>query len=255
MAKAVPADLTKRRLRQEPNDSANHQTRAQFKQCALAIQYGMGVYSLARSIRGSYQKAQHLLLLHRGLYRKFWKWLDATVNHVLLHRHIDTRLGWRLHLDAEPNSRSLANFPCQANGAEMMRVAAIMMNERGVPACCPVHDAFLVEGEVERPDDIVAAARKAMGDASEIILDGFRLDTDVDLVSYPERYQDKKRGHKIWATVCDILDRIEVERGKSVGTTLRFSVQAQREMRGTGIFFTYLNNSVMCSTYDISISQ
>ena len=34
------------------------------------------------------------------------------------------------------------NFPMQAGGAEMMRIAAIAATEAGIEVCCPVHDAF-----------------------------------------------------------------------------------------------------------------
>jgi hypothetical protein len=36
------------------------------------------------------------------------------------------------------------NWPMQANGAEMMRIAAMAATEAGIEVCAPVHDAFLI---------------------------------------------------------------------------------------------------------------
>ena len=38
----------------------------------------------------------------------------------------------------------------QANGAEMMRLAAIAATEAGIEVCAPVHDAFLIAAPLSR---------------------------------------------------------------------------------------------------------
>ena len=43
--------------------------------------------------------------------------------------------------------------------------------------------------------------------AGEIVLDGFKLRTDVYKISYPERYMDI-RGAKMWKEVMGLLDDI-----------------------------------------------
>src|ERR1700681_106886 len=58
-----------------------------------------------------------------------------------------TVFGWRRRIGREPNPRSLMNFPMQANGAEMMRIAAIAGTEAGIEVCAPVHDAFLIAAD------------------------------------------------------------------------------------------------------------
>ena len=46
-----------------------------------------------------------------------------------------------------------------------------------------------------------------MAEASAIVLDGFRLNSDADVIRYPDRYSDE-RGAKMWETVTGILDHI-----------------------------------------------
>ena len=67
----------------------------------------------------------------------------------------------------------MLNFPMQANGAEMMRLAACLATERGIEVCAPVHDAFLICAPLDRIEADVAAMRAAMDEAARAVLDGF----------------------------------------------------------------------------------
>ena len=78
--------------------------------------------------------------------------------------------------ELESNPRSLRNFPMQANGADMMRLAACLATERGIEVCATVHDAFLIIAPLERLEEDVARMRAAMAEASRIVLGGFELD-------------------------------------------------------------------------------
>jgi hypothetical protein len=113
-ARAVPEDATKQ---------THGPTRELYKQCVLAIQYGMGEKSLAARIGQPPVVARDLLRAHHDTYRDFWRWSDAAVDHAMLTSTLHTVFGWRIHVDENPNPRSLRNFPMQANGAEMLRLA------------------------------------------------------------------------------------------------------------------------------------
>jgi DNA polymerase I-like protein with 3'-5' exonuclease and polymerase domains len=198
-AGAVPEDATK--------DS--HSTeRNQFKACVLAVQYGMGEDSLAMRIGQPVLRARELLKLHRTTYRVFWEWSDAALDHAMLHGTLWTVFGWTIHVDDKPNPRSLRNFPMQANGAEMLRLACCLAVERGIRVCAPVHDALLIEAPLNSLDNAIAATRAAMAEASAIVLSGFRLNTDVEAFRYPARYRDK-RGTTMWETVWKIIEDLE----------------------------------------------
>src|SRR5262249_15869652 len=89
---------------------------------------------------------------------------------------------------------AIANFPMQANGAEMLRVACCLGVERGIEICAPVHDAVLIAAPIERIDEDVARMRAAMAEASRAVPNGFELGTDAKVVRYPARYMDERRG-------------------------------------------------------------
>lgn len=194
-ARAVPTGATKQSHLAE---------RERFKACTLAVQYGMGPESLARSIGQQTAEGRSLLALHRRTFPDYWRWSDAAVDHALCLGWLQTVFGWRLHVAGRPNARSIANFPMQANGAEMLRLACCLATERGLTVCAPVHDALLVEGPADGIGHTIAATQDAMREASRIVLDGFELRTDADVVTYPRRYMDK-RGRAMWETVLGLL--------------------------------------------------
>ena len=60
--------------------------------------------------------------------------------------------GWPIHIGENPNPRSLRNFPCQANGAEMLRLAACFATEQGIEVCALIHDAVLICAPLDQLD-------------------------------------------------------------------------------------------------------
>jgi hypothetical protein len=164
----------------------------------------MGVDSLALRIGQPRCIARDLLLAFRTTYQTCWRWMDAAVDTAMLTGSLHTVFGWHIHIGEKSNPRSLRNFPMQANGAEMMRLAACLATERGIEVCAPVHDAFLICAPLDRLDADIAAMRAAMAEASRVVLDGFELGTDVSVTRWPDRYMDP-RGAVMWERVMRLL--------------------------------------------------
>jgi hypothetical protein len=156
----------------------------------LGLGYGMGEEALAARIGKSKAHARALLQAHRSTYRRFWRWSDGAVNLALFRGKLHSRYGWQVHAGRDPNVRSLANFPCQAGAADMLRLAAELVVNAGVKLCATVHDAVLVEAPAG--DAAVSATRAAMARASALVLDGFELRTDVEVIAHPNRYRDRR---------------------------------------------------------------
>jgi DNA polymerase I len=210
-AGAIPNEMTNAEVRAHPKYNP---VRNLFKQTVLGLQYGMGWQSLSHRIGVPGVKSRELIQLHREAFPDFWRYSDAAVDHALLYNSIPTVMGWTQHLDDHPQPRSLRNFPMQANGAEMLRLAYCLATERGVQVCAPIHDAILVVAPIDQIERDVAIAREAMREASGVILGGFYLTTDEPkIVRYPDRYMDEERGRAMWDTVMRLIDRVEAENG------------------------------------------
>jgi hypothetical protein len=200
-AGAVPADATKQSHKAE---------RDQFKACVLAVQYGMAAKALALRINQPPIRARELLRLHRETYRVFWRWSDQMLDYAMLKGSIHTVFGWRVQVPQKANDRSLRNFPMQANGAEMLRLACCLATERGIEVCAPVHDAVLIAAPLDRLERDIASMEDAMREASREVLNGFELNTDKVVVGYPERYMDEG-GKPMWDKVMSLLDQQDAE--------------------------------------------
>ena len=144
-------------------------------------------------------------------YRRFWDWSDSVVASAVLTGSISTVFGWRLSVGADFNPRSVGNFPMQANGAEMLRLACCLATEAGINVCAPVHDAVLIEAPAERIDADVARLQALMASASSIVLGGvLPLGSDAKVVRWPDRYSDG-RGRLMWETVMRLVAEVEAE--------------------------------------------
>jgi DNA polymerase-1 len=114
------------------------------KICVLATLYGQGPYGLAIQLNIS-------PIVAKDLQRTFWRryptcaaWREGYVWTATARGYVETVFGWRARVSPGFNSRSIQNFPCQANSAEMLRLACDLGTEAGVLIAAPVHDAVLI---------------------------------------------------------------------------------------------------------------
>src|SRR5262249_27634773 len=227
LAGAVPADAT---------DKTHPAERSLFKQCVLATQYGQGAKALALRIArpglAAEMVARDLLAAHRRTFHKFWNWNERFVDTAMFRHEARAVFGWPARIVGEPNPRSVANFPMQANGAEMMRIACCLAIERGIEVCAPVHDAVLIAAPIARIEADVAAMRAAMAEASRAVLDGFELGTDEKTIHHPERYMDDRPGSREMGDRIGELVRDEERKAGETGMGSSRRCGGSRSMRG-----------------------
>jgi DNA polymerase I-like protein with 3'-5' exonuclease and polymerase domains len=187
--------------------------RSRFKALMLGVNYGMSEFGLARRLGIDVHEAQALLLAHSGAFPRFWRWIAWESSQARDQGTIMTRYGWTYRLQPFEKDTLLQNWPMQSHGSEMMRFAACFATERGIQVCGIVHDAFLIQAAANEIDHAVAAMREAMDAASRVVLDGFVLKTDVQIIRPGERYHDAD-GQRLWELVQKTLHDILVESGQ-----------------------------------------
>jgi hypothetical protein len=69
----------------------------------------------------------------------------------------------------------------------------------------PVHDALALEAEAGSIVEAVAETQECMARASEAVLGGFRLRSDVEIIRYPDRFRDE-RGVEFWGRIMATLE-------------------------------------------------
>ena len=172
----------------------------------LGMNYGMGVRSLAAGTGLSMIQAAALHRQLKKVYDPFQQWSRRVIDTGLLRRELTTYLGWRVAVVEGTKTTTLQNYPAQAHGAEILRLACSLIAEDGIQLCCPVHDAVLVEAPVDEIDDVVERTRALMTGASAMVLGGFEIRTDAQVVRYPDRYDPGKRGQQMWAQMVEFRE-------------------------------------------------
>ena len=56
----------------------------------------------------------------------------------MLSKSLSTVFGWSVRVTDATRSTMLRNFPMQANGAEMLRLACCFTTEAGIKVCAPI---------------------------------------------------------------------------------------------------------------------
>ena len=207
-ALALACGLTNDRNAKRWKD-ANPDVRQRMKALQLAINYGMGVPSLAKGLNRHPLIASTIIERHRQTYPRFWEWRAEMVRTAMLNRRTETVFGWPLYLSSSPNNRTLYNFPMQGNGAEMLRLAAWRLCEAGIVPNMLVHDGLLLELSNKEQ---VEQAKHIMREAGRDVCDGLEIGVDVDqMLEHGARYQDKRPvAKKMWATIMSTLQSVGV---------------------------------------------
>jgi hypothetical protein len=175
----------------------------------LGVQYGMSAYGMGQKASLHVLEAEDLLQRHKDVYHTFWKWAARNVNAGLAGIELHTVFGWKIRAGKgrDVKENTFLNWPMQANGAEMLRLACIALEEEGIRICAPVHDAILIEAPLNAIEDHVRHATSLMQKASEWVLGlGRQCRVDAEIVCCPDRYIDG-RGTDMWSFIQSRLGK------------------------------------------------
>ena len=185
-AKAVGA------VPQGATTTSHEAERDAYKIMLLSTQYGLSALTLAARLRIPDYEAHEMLAQHRSQFSRYWAWSDDYVQAAMQTGVVRTVFGWTYHvgLVGQTNVRSLRNWPIQACGSDVLRIACILAARHGIKLLAPVHDAVLIEAPIERIEADVKLMREIMRRASRIVLnaaiDGpYELRTDAKIIKYP----------------------------------------------------------------------
>ncbi len=192
----VPEDATKQ---------SHPVIRDAMKSTTLAVGYGMVAETLALRLGKSVSEAIHLLRLYDEAYPNFAKWRMENLDRALLGLTPTTRFGWTLRTNENTKPNTLRNWPIQSTGSEMLRLACCLATERGLMVCAPIHDALLLEDNIEDIEHSVLVLQDCMREASSIVLGNFTLDADSKVFSFPSHYYDA-RGAEMYTHILKLIN-------------------------------------------------
>jgi hypothetical protein len=194
-AGAVPVDAT---VKSHPSE------RSLYKRVILGVQYLIGPNGLGYKLGVTLHEAEDLLDHHHRIFWVFWRWSDAVSDYGQIYGELTATFGWRMRVSPSTSLRTLRNFPMQANGAEMLRLACVFAAEAGVSILSPVHDAVLIEAEEQEIEQAISLTQSAMQRASEMVLAGFPLRSEARIIRHPDRFHEE-RGSAMWQWLMESL--------------------------------------------------
>jgi DNA polymerase I len=177
----------------------------------------MTEFGLASRRGISVREAETLMLLHKNYYKQYWQWSRSIVERADLRGFIRTMFGWQLRVTDKTTERSLMNFPMQATGADMMRIACIALVEKGIKVCAILHDAFLIEASLAEIGAVTALAEGIMQETGYRML-GFPVGTEAKVIPYPYGYMDdvdrtkddkEAKAARMWDDINELMQAVQ----------------------------------------------
>ena len=80
----------------------------------------------------------------------------------------------------------------------ILHTACLLAERRGIEIVAPIHDAFVAQCDARDVEDVSAALDRVMRDASAVVLRGYELPTDCQII---RAAAFDKRGKAMWETV------------------------------------------------------
>jgi DNA polymerase-1 len=145
----------------------------------------------------------------RARFRVFEEFTARVADRAGLDLELSTSFDWRMRCPPGTNPRTIRNFPIQSSGSEILHTACILAERRKIRLVASVHDALMAEGPTGTIEETSAALDRVMRDASAIVLKGYRLGTDEQVIRRGERFFDD-RGQEMWNTVSRLAKLEEV---------------------------------------------
>ena len=190
--------------------------RKKCKESVLGGMYGLGAEALAYKHGISVAEARDLQAMVPRLYPVFDAWLKRVLNKARMGRTIYAALGWPIEIKGFDDRRgTYLNFPMQANGAEIMRLATIYIIDAGLELCAIIHDAFMILSPADRIDGDMSSLGECMRRASRVVLDGFELRLDPKVILHPHRYEADERSRQQWDDLIRRAEQREQQKWKS----------------------------------------
>jgi DNA polymerase-1 len=199
---------------------SHRELRDAIKPVSIGVSYGMTKHGVAAATSKSLMWAADRLARYHASYPVNTQWRHDVVTQALFDERIVSVLGWPMAVHVDTRRRTLMNFPMQAGGADMMRLAAIAAYEAGIHICAPVHDAFWIAAPLSELDDAIATMKGIMERAGREI-PGIPIPVEIAaVVRWPQCLGDVRKpdakGQAMWNEVKSLLRSGTLQRSQEM---------------------------------------
>lgn len=166
--------------------------RSIFKEVSLAVLMGMGPEAIGRKTGLGLPGGAELLRLHKRAFPTFWRWANQCLINAAAGANLETYFGLVYNPSSQHYSPGTArNFPIQAIGSDMLRIAVLLLAQEGVSIVATVHDSIVVECDEADADRVTPLVVAKMEEASRLCLhDKITVRVDAKRIDHPYHYPD-----------------------------------------------------------------
>ncbi len=159
--------------------------RKQVKQLLIAYLYGISVAGIAAKFQIEYELASQWTFDMGEILNPIENWLNKTTNQAFKQGEICS-LDWRMTVTPSSNRLSIRNWPIQAAGGDILRRACALLADDDISVIYRLHDAVMIEISEENYEKTIRQAEGLMQLASQKVLNGYKLKTEIEQIFLPK---------------------------------------------------------------------
>jgi hypothetical protein len=171
----------------EGTEKTHSPERDRCKPLLLGVLYKMSAEGLTARLKLSCHEGRALYRRLQQTFATYFAWAEAIVATTMAGHPLVTPLGWVLRPRPYADSpRSRVNFMAQATASDILRVACLLADARGLDIIMTVHDSILIQTPIAAIEEAAAILEAVMKEAAVLVLGelGTYMRVDLDKV-YP----------------------------------------------------------------------
>jgi DNA polymerase-1 len=197
MAGAITADTSEEEARR---------VRRAYKVLTLGRNYGMSFRSFWERSGVSHAAAARAWQFFLRRFNRLDRWQRQSLEQARQRGWMQTRWGWRAAVYPDTRPTALLNWPVQAAGADVLRMAVLRAAAEGFAVLAVAYDAMLVSVPEAGAEVLIAELQGIVEEAAEIST-GIRIRVGCQTIRPGERFLTEETRQE-WEKVMQALERV-----------------------------------------------
>ena len=208
LVKAVPQGATK---------GSHPKERKNYKTTLLACLYRQGPTNMSKRMNINIDYGTDYQVKIKNTFQDYFIFIKKLVDKTLIKGFCSTKYGFRYYLKpgADYNPRTFYNFPIQAHGSEMLRLALINLVEAGIEVNALIHDGIIIHLDRKKFRKQFIKAKKILEDASRKILNegkatNYYCPVDFQVFRHAmvqDHNEDEKPDQEKWDRILKVIEQ------------------------------------------------
>ena len=227
LVKAMPGNGTK---------ALYPEIRNNYKITLLACLYKQGATNMSKRMNVNIDYGTDYQVKIKNTFIKYFDFIKKVVDKTLVKGFCSTKYGFRYYINpgADYNPRTFYNFPIQAHGSEMLRLALIGLVNADIEVNALIHDGIIVHLDRKKFRKQFLKTKKILEDASKKILNESKATNYFCPVDFQvfrtgmvqDHMKDEKPDQEKWNRIIKVIEHSTLGNNPRVSKTNPGNVSA-----------------------------